>query len=100
MNEIITVLCFFMLFISMISLFISLFGTVKAYRKYNRAKKELEKMKMNQETTMEEILSTQKEIIKIINSVENTDKDLVIEVLENAKKELEEKYQQTNNESV
>ena len=41
---------------------------------------------------MEEILNTQKEIIKIIDSMKSSDKDLAIEVLEKTKKELEENY--------
>ena len=42
MNEIITGLCVSMLSGSIVSLFVSLFGTIKAYKKHTKAKKELE----------------------------------------------------------
>lgn len=92
MNEIITGLCVSMLSASIVSLFVSLCGTIKAYKKHTEAKKELEISKKDRESKMEEILNTQKEIIKIIDSMKNSDKDLAIEVLEKTKKELEENY--------
>lgn len=90
MNEIINALFISMLSGSIASLFVSLSGTIKAYKKHTKAKKELEISKKNRESKMEEVLNTQKEIIKIIDSMKSSDKDLAIEVLEKTKKELEE----------
>lgn len=92
MNVIINSLCVGMLSGSLISLSVSLFGTFKAYKKYIKTKKEHEIVKEDQETKLDKILNTQKEIIKIIDSMDNSDKDLAIEVLEKTKKELEENY--------
>ena len=92
MNAIITSLCVGMLSSSLVSLSVSLFGTFKAYKKHIKAKKEFEIVKKDQENKLDEILNTQNEIIKIIDSMENSDKDLVIELLEKTKKELEENY--------
>lgn len=93
MNGIIASMCVGMLSSSIISLLISLRGTYKAYKKHNIAKEKIDKMKKDQEVKIDEIINTQKEIIKIIDSMENADKDLAIEVLKKAKKELEENYQ-------
>ncbi len=103
MNEIITGLCVGMLSGSIVSLFVSLFGTIKAYKKYFIDKEEHKIIKENQETKMEEILNIQKEIIKILDNMENSDKDSAIEVLEKIKRELEENcpdQQQINNKEV
>ena len=92
MNEIITGLCVSLLSGYFVSLFVSLFGKIKSYKKHSKAKKELEILKKDQDSKMEEILNTQKEIIKIIDSMKSSDKDMAIEVLEKTKKELEENY--------
>ncbi len=92
MNAIINSLCIAMLSGSIVSLSVSLFGTFKAYKKHIKAKKEFEMVKKDQETKLDEILNTQKEIMKIIDSMENSDKDLAIEVLKETKKELEKNY--------
>lgn len=93
MNEIITTLCVSMLSGSIVSLFVSLFGTIKAYKRHTLTKKKLEEEKKNRETKMEEIMNTQKEILEILENMKNSDKDLAIEVLEKTKKELEDNYQ-------
>lgn len=92
MNDIITALSIGMLSGSFVSLFVSLFRTFKVYKRHVVAKKELEILKKDKETKIEEILNTQEEIIKILDNMKNLDKESAIEVLENTKKELEEKH--------
>lgn len=96
MNEIIIGLCIGMVSSSIISLFMSVFRTIKAYKRHIIAKRELEVVEKDQQIQMEEILKTQKEIIRILDNIKNLDKESAIEVLENTKKELEENINHIN----